>query len=1022
MDGIGVGDAEMSGLGRAAGWPSRIVRQTFIDFFVRSHDHVMVPSSSVVPHEDPTLLFANAGMNQFKAIFLGQVDPNAPMARLKRAVNSQKCIRAGGKHNDLDDVGKDTYHHTFFEMLGNWSFGDYFKTEAIDMAFKLLVSVYGLDPARLYATYFGGNEGVPADDEARNLWLKYLPAERVLPFDAKDNFWEMGDTGPCGPCTELHYDRIGGGRDAAAMVNADDPNVIEIWNLVFIQFNREPDGSLRALPNKHVDTGMGFERITSILQNKLSNYDTDVFTPIFDAIQKVTGAPAYTGKLGVREPDALRDMAYRVVADHIRTLSFAIADGAVPSNEGRGYVLRRILRRAVRYGNQFLDFKPGYFSSLVPSLCSHMGEFFPELRTKQQLIYDIIHDEEMTFTRTLSRGLERFSKFAALAEEQHTSMISGKDAFFLYDTMGFPLDLTQLMAEERGMSVDVEGYNVAMEEAKARSRADRSKGSAISGGAGGRLVLEAEQTDALMNALSVPITDSTLKYVWYKTPRVTVRAIFGGSAVGFCDSLAQLAQKLDVASSSPNPSIEAGVPFGIVTDRTSFYAEQGGQVADTGKIYVSGSTNESSLEPFDLEVLDVQVFGGYVLHVATLGRGSPAGADVRVGQEVELAVDYERRALIAPNHTLTHVLNYALRKVLGTDADQRGSLVDDSKLRFDFAYNKPLSEHELEAVEAEVRAQIQAQLTVYDRVIPLADAKNIHSLRAVFGEVYPDPVRVISVGVPVQDLVQDPESQAWTAYSIELCGGTHLENTGQAHSFALIEEGSVAKGVRRITACTSDLAASALKRGEDLSALVSDLEHMASREDRLTQLLDNADPKSIAAVGKQIDDAVISAHVKLRLRTRMGSIKEKAMKAQKEAQALRQAQAMEAALTLSQQASADGRKLVVAAVPTDAKSAPKLVSAMQDVLGDKACVLIVSADDAKGKVNLWASSKDDRLSAVDWAGHCLSSLGGKAGGKTGFAQGSISVGAGASAAMSPAQGVEQIMQLAAEFADALKLE
>eukprot|EP00968_Pinguiococcus_pyrenoidosus_P007497 scaffold496_cov236-Pinguiococcus_pyrenoidosus.AAC.7 len=447
-------------------WPAKRIRDTFIRFFTEGKEHTFWPSSPVVPVDDPTLLFANAGMNQFKPLFLGTVDPSLDMAKLKRAVNSQKCIRAGGKHNDLDDVGKDVYHHTFFEMLGNWSFGSYFKTEAVAWSWECLTSKdsFGLDPARLYATYFGGDEaqGLPSDEDTRQLWLKYLPEGQVLPFGCKDNFWEMGETGPCGPCTEIHYDRIGG-RDAAALVNADLPDVIEIWNNVFIQFNRESDGSLRELPAKHVDTGMGFERLSSILQDKQSNYDTDIFAPIFAKIQEVTGARPYTGKVGDEDTDNV-DMAYRVVADHIRTLTFAITDGAVPSNDGRGYVLRRVLRRAVRYGQQVMGAPKGFFSQLADTVVEVMGDFFPETRTRIEQVKAIIASEEKDFNRTLDNGIKKFNKFAAEQKAAGTNVITGDQAFLLYATMGFPLDLTTLMAEEQKMAIDKEGFEAKMAE------------------------------------------------------------------------------------------------------------------------------------------------------------------------------------------------------------------------------------------------------------------------------------------------------------------------------------------------------------------------------------------------------------------------------------------------------------------------------------------------------------------------------------------------------------------------------
>lgn len=424
------------------------VRRSFIEFFESKKEHTFFPSSPAVPHDDPTLMFANAGMNQYKPIFLGNVPESSPLAGLKRAVNSQKCIRAGGKHNDLEDVGKDTYHHTFFEMLGNWSFGDYFKKESIDWAWELLTDVWGVDRTRLYATYFGGDEklGLEPDIEARDFWLEHLPEDRVIPGNVKDNFWEMGDTGPCGPCSELHYDRIGG-RNAAKRVNADVEDVIEIWNLVFIQYDRQPDGSLKPLPDKHVDTGMGLERIAGILRGVDSNYDTDLFTPIFGAIERITGARGYRGKFGSEDPDGI-DTAYRVIADHVRTLTIALTDGAVPSNEGRGYVLRRILRRAVRFGRQTLGAKPGFFSQLVPVVIEHMGEAFPELRRDPQRVIDLIYEEEESFGKTLDRGITLFAEAADAAGAG--GRITGEDAFKLYDTYGFPVDLTMQMAEERG--------------------------------------------------------------------------------------------------------------------------------------------------------------------------------------------------------------------------------------------------------------------------------------------------------------------------------------------------------------------------------------------------------------------------------------------------------------------------------------------------------------------------------------------------------------------------------------------
>eukprot|EP00639_Heterosigma_akashiwo_P035540 CAMPEP_0194722734 /NCGR_PEP_ID=MMETSP0296-20130528/13810_1 /TAXON_ID=39354 /ORGANISM="Heterosigma akashiwo, Strain CCMP2393" /LENGTH=780 /DNA_ID=CAMNT_0039625847 /DNA_START=273 /DNA_END=2612 /DNA_ORIENTATION=+ len=759
-------------------WSAPVVRQTFIDYFKDKKDHTFYQSSPVVPHSDPTLLFANAGMNQFKPIFLGQTDPSSPLAALKRAVNTQKCIRAGGKHNDLEDVGRDTYHHTFFEMLGTWSFnGDYFKDEAIAWAFEILTEEYGLDPARLYATYFGGDEGdgLAADLEARDFWLRHLPPERVLACGKADNFWEMGDVGPCGPCSELHYDRIGGGRDAAALVNADDPDVIEIWNLVFIQFNREEGGALRPLPNKHVDTGMGFERLVSILQDRSSNYDTDVFVPLFDAIQKVTGAPAYTGKLGAEDAD-LKDTAYRVLADHVRTLSFAIADGAVPSNEGRGYVLRRVLRRAVRFGQQLLGAERGFFQRLVPAVAAAFGDAFPELREQQAKVEAVIKEEEDAFSALLERGVKYFKEMEAELKAAGEARVPGDRAFFLYDTLGFPVDLTALMAEEVGLEVDQAGFEREMAEQKERSRAAGKRRAADGRGA---LALGAEET-ARLAAEGVAPTDDAAKYAWDAPLAAAVVGVFTHD--GFVGE--------------EGSSDGAGAAVGVLLDATSFYAEAGGQVADTGVITL---TNADGTVAGVVDVEDAQAYAGYVLHVGTLREGA-----VAKGARATLEVDYGRRRRVAPNHTMTHVLNHALLQVLGEGVDQKGSLVDADKARFDFSHGRPVAPAELARVEALVNEAIAAARPVYNQVVPLEEARAISGLRAVFGEVYPDPVRVVSVGNEVGAMTADPANAAWAAASVEFCGGTHLANTAEACAFAIVEETGIAKGVRRVTCLTGE--------------------------------------------------------------------------------------------------------------------------------------------------------------------------------------------------------------------------
>ena len=487
------------------------IRKKFIEFFEKKKEHTFIKSSGTIPLDDPTLLFTNAGMNQFKPIFLGNVDPNNPMANLKRACNSQKCIRAGGKHNDLEDVGKDVYHHTFFEMLGNWSFGDYFKKEAIGWAWELLTEVYGLPKERLYVTYFKGDseQGLEPDLEARDLWKQFLPDERVLPYGAKENFWEMGATGPCGPCSEIHFDRIGG-RDASALVNADDPDVLEIWNLVFIQFNREEDSSLRSLPSKHVDTGMGFERLVSVLQNKRSNYDTEVFTPIFESIKNITGARSYTRKVGKEDENQI-DMAYRVIADHIRTLSIAIADGGRPGPNGRDYVLRRILRRAVRYGRQKLNAQNGFFTKLVPVVVESLGDFFPELKEKQKHIEEVISDEEKRFERTLNKGIELFNKNAEKLIKENKEgvqiVIPGDISGKLWTTFGFPVDLTQRMAEEYNppLKVDMEAFNKYLKEEEEKNFKNEKENPYAD------LLLTANETSFLQKS-DIATTDDSPKY------------------------------------------------------------------------------------------------------------------------------------------------------------------------------------------------------------------------------------------------------------------------------------------------------------------------------------------------------------------------------------------------------------------------------------------------------------------------------------------------------------------------------
>ena len=727
---------------------SKEIRQQFIDFFCKRYNHVFVPSSPVVPYNDPTLLFTNAGMNQFKPYFLGTEKPP-----YKRVVNTQKCIRAGGKHNDLDDVGKDTYHHTFFEMLGNWSFGDYFKREAITWAWELLTEVWRIDPLRLHVTVFEGDpeNNIPRDEEAARYWRDVgVPVHHIHYGGKKDNFWEMGDTGPCGPCTEIHFDRTSD-KSGSQLVNTGTDLVIEIWNLVFIQFSRNEDQSLATLPENHVDTGMGFERICAVLQNKISNYDTDVFVPLFTAIQRITGAPPYTGCLTDH-----KDVAYRVVADHIRALTFALTDGAAIGNIGRDYVLRRILRRAERYGVQYLDTREPFLYKLVPIIVEQMGDVFPELRRNPEQVQVQIQDEEKAFLRTLHRGIKLFEQIAGETRRTGRDIISGEDAFKLHDTYGLFIDITQQMAAEKGLRVDVEGFENAMQQArtKAREASKKYHMMTISG--------ELPQTDDHYKYIAAPITAQIVG--WLQDNRVNAQGI-----------------------------IPQGISLALLLDRTNFHAEQGGQVGDTGHI-------RSLHGDATFRVEDTQRLGDTVLHIGYL-----QGGELRVGQEVELTYDLPRRQAIMRNHTATHLLNHALRKVLGAHVEQKGSLVDDTKTRFDFSHDKPLTLEQIRQIERHINEIIQADQPVIAVVKPLAAAREIPGIRAVFGEKYPDPVRVVLVGT------HSPE-HVTLDHSAEFCGGTHVAHTGQIGCFKILFQEAVAKGVRRITAVTGPAAFDLIQR------------------------------------------------------------------------------------------------------------------------------------------------------------------------------------------------------------------
>jgi len=731
------------------------IRAGFIDFF-RGKGHEFVPSSPIVPRGDETLLFANAGMNQFKDIFLGLTPPEYP-----RAVNSQKCLRVSGKHNDLEEVGKDTYHHTFFEMLGNWSFGDYFKAETIEWAWELLSRVWGIDPDRLWATVFGGDgkDGLPKDDEAAQLWAKVtpIPAGHVLAFGKKDNFWEMGETGPCGPCSEIHIDL---GPDRCDMkdvpghrcnVNAGCARYIELWNLVFIQYNRQADGRLVPLSAKYVDTGAGLERVAAVLQNKSSNYDTDLFMPIIERTSRLTGHK-YTSKLANKT-----DNAFRVIADHIRALTFAITDGAAPSNEGRGYVIRRILRRASRFGRELGMHEP-FIYKLVPVVVECLGEGFPEIKARAEHVSTVIESEEASFGRTLDRGIEIFADAAERAAKSANATITGDDAFQLYDTYGFPLDLTQLMAEERGLKVDTEKFKELMEAQRARARA-------------------AQKSDSLVASLvdtELPTTEDVHKY-----------------NADACDG--KILGWIDNAGFSDVGQIQTGAEVGIVLDKTCFYAEAGGQVGDCGLI-------ESDNAQFVVE--GAIKIANCVVHRGKVTRGSFA-----VGQEVRAVVSKDRSST-KKNHTATHLLQWALQQTLGGSAAQQGSYVGPDYLRFDFTCPKAPTAAELETVERLVRGKIAADLPVTWTVMPKDQAEKLGAM-ALFGEKYGNEVRVVCLGAADEGRIGD-------AFSREFCGGTHVERLGSIGGFKIIKEESISAGVRRITALTGPALNDYLEKASDI--------------------------------------------------------------------------------------------------------------------------------------------------------------------------------------------------------------
>jgi alanyl-tRNA synthetase len=732
---------------------SKEIREKFLAFF-KNKEHEIVASAPMVIKNDPTLMFTNAGMNQFKDLFLGNTPVSFP-----RIANTQKCLRVSGKHNDLEEVGVDTYHHTMFEMLGNWSFGNYFKKEAIEWAWELLTEIYKLDKNKLYVTVFEGSleDKLDFDTEAFEYWKKFIPENRILKGNKKDNFWEMGDTGPCGPCSEIHIDlrsndeknKISGDK----LVNTGHPQVIEIWNLVFMQFNRMANGDLTPLPAKHVDTGMGFERLCMALQNKTSNYDTDVFMPYINELEKICS-------LKYLSSSSKQDIAFRVIADHLRAISFSIADGQLPSNTGAGYVIRRILRRAVRYGYSFLTLKEPFIYRLVPSLVYNMGDSFPELNKQESLIIKVILEEEESFLRTLEQGISRFEKYKN--EFSKSKIIKGTFAFELYDTFGFPIDLTQLLAKEIGFTIDMEDFNLCLQQQKERSRA----ASKI-------------ETDDWVELSDYKTTD----FVGYDSVETEINII--------------RYRKIKIKDKEL---------FQLVFDKTPFYPEGGGQVGDSGfieynglKTYITNTKKENNLIIHFTEKLPNEFNVVFVAHV-----------------------DTKKRIATAKNHSATHLLHHALRKILGTHVEQKGSLVNSEYLRFDFSHFQKVTDEELKQIELLVNEAIANAYALEEmRNTPIKDAEKLGAMM-LFGEKYGDTVRVIKFG-----------------NSVELCGGIHVKNSSQIALFKIVSESSVAAGVRRIEAITSQ------KAEEFINSKLQQL-------DNITTLLKN--PKDLL---KSIQDLII---------------------------------------------------------------------------------------------------------------------------------------------------------------------
>ncbi|XP_023663476.1 alanine--tRNA ligase, mitochondrial [Paramormyrops kingsleyae] len=926
---------------------SKDVRRMFIDFFKDRHQHRVVSSSPVRPRGDPSLLFVNAGMNQFKPIFLGSVDPHTEMARYRRVVNSQKCVRAGGKHNDLDDVGRDVYHHTFFEMLGNWSFGDYFKEDSCAMAWQLLTEVYGIPPDRLYVSYFGGDERLclKPDRDTREIWLSMgVHSNRILPFGMKDNFWEMGETGPCGPCTEIHYDHVGG-RDAACLVNGDSADVVEIWNLVFMQYNREADGSLCALPQLSVDTGMGLERLLAVLQDHRSNYDTDLFTPLLASIHQCSKCPEYRGQTGESDVSGV-DMAYRVIADHIRALTVCIADGVYPGMSGAELVLRRILRRAVRFSIEVLQSPPGSLARLVPTVAHILGDAYPEVAKETETIMDVINENEAQFLSSLSQGRRVIDR--TLWRMDGARLFPGSIAWSLHRNLGFPLDLISLMVEEKGVAMDTETlHRLAMEEEKLKTEAQASDMQSCA-------ELDVLTLTELQNK-GVPFTEDSPKYHYslgqdgkyaFLPCQATIQALYCGQA---------LVQE-----------VHEGQRCGIILDQTCFYAVQGGQSHDQG--YFTQDSQPDVLFPVE----KVQLVGGYVIHQVT------AAETLRKGDQLQLFVDEAQRLACMVKHTATHILNFTLRQLLGEEVEQRGSHITTERLRFDFSIKKPLSTHQLQDVEKMMQDIIRRDEPVYAEELPLLVARAIPGLRTV-DEVYPDPVRVVSVGVPASDLLYSSNP---STTSVELCCGTHLLRTGYIRDFVIVSERQMVKGISRVVAVTGEEANQAREAGHALAQVV---ESLSARVPAAPPCLSSAHglSKEAGLLIDAVENTAIPQWQRRELQSQLRALQRVANTMVRKLEIAEAASKVQALLMKHRE-----EKLVVDTVDTDSISVlMKAVNQYSNQAPGTLVMLLSHQQSGKVLCACQVPKGCGPLSASDWALAVCTSVGGNAGGSTTVAKG-----------------------------------